>query len=421
VLAKERKNGTDSNKYLVAYYVLDNRNDALSQTMILDKLSQLLPEYMVPGMLVQMETLPLTINGKLDKKALIDPDLNFSLGEYVAPTSEIETVICKIWQEVLGISRVGITDNFFRIGGNSLLAIRVAHRMNKSLKCDVKVADVFRLKTIQQLLITVQQAQELKIVKPHHYTYNCDLADLMFIHPGGGGCEVYQKLADLLAAKFNCIGIDNYNIYSEDKISSANKLANVYLSAIEQERILTIPVNLLGWSLGGTIAMEMAAILEMKGFENINVILLDTQVLDEISINFKKQIDIEQVYIKHFRSLALGNGAEVEYIEKIISCMAAESELERSTPSCQLKHTQIILFKANQADTRIKNETSKLLQKHFTALGSNNVELFADKVKVINLDCQHGNILEKYEVISNYILAEEINALKTNAFIIEAQ
>jgi thioesterase domain-containing protein len=421
VLAKERKTGTGSSKYLVAYYVLDNKNDALTETIILDKLSQLLPEYMAPGVLVEMDAFPLTINGKLDKKALVDPDFNFSADEYVAPTNEMEIVICKIWQEVLGISRAGITDNFFRIGGNSLLAIRVAHRMNKLLKCDVKVADIFRLKTIQQLLITVKQAQGLKIVKPYYFKYDVDSADLIFIHPGGGGCEAYQRLADVLAAKFNCIGIDNYNIHSEEKIGSATKLANVYLSAIEQDHILKKPVNILGWSLGGTIALEMAAILELKGFETINVILLDTQVLDEVSKKFKEQIDTEQVYIKHFRSLALENGAESEYIEKIISCMAAESELERATPSCHLTHTQILLFKASQADTRIKNDTSELLQKYFSTLEANNVERFADKVKVINMECQHGNILEKYELISNYILSEEMNDLKTSVFILEAQ
>ncbi len=152
VLAKERKTETGSTKYLIGYYVLDNSAHPLTQACILEELSKALPEYMLPAVLVAMDFFPLTISGKLDKRAL--PDLDFSSSEeYVAPATETEVSICRIWQSVLGLERVGITDNFFRIGGNSLLAIRVSHRMSKALHCHVQVADVFRHKSISQLLV----------------------------------------------------------------------------------------------------------------------------------------------------------------------------------------------------------------------------------------------------------------------------
>ncbi|MEP7141396.1 MAG: amino acid adenylation domain-containing protein [Ferruginibacter sp.] len=150
VLVKERKAVSGSTKYLVGYYVLNNSGDTLTQAGILNKLSQSLPEYMIPGAMVQMESFPLTINGKLDKRAMPDPD--FSSEEYVAPVTEKEETVCNIWQEVLGLDRVGITDNFFRVGGNSILAIQVSHRMSRALGCDTKVSDVFKYKTILQLL-----------------------------------------------------------------------------------------------------------------------------------------------------------------------------------------------------------------------------------------------------------------------------
>ena len=106
---------------------------------------------MVPAVLMEMGSFPTTINGKLDKKALPDPDFNSPTEEYVAPISETETAICNIWQVVLGLDRVGVTDNFFRIGGNSILAIQVSHRMSRILGCDVKVSDVFKYKTISDL------------------------------------------------------------------------------------------------------------------------------------------------------------------------------------------------------------------------------------------------------------------------------
>jgi len=159
VLARERETGSGSNKYLVGYYVLGNSQDTLSKTSILDQLSKVLPEYMVPGALLKMESFPLAITGKLDKKALPDPDFSSSEEEYVAPRSDTEAAVCKIWQDSLGLEKVGITDNFFRIGGNSILAIQVSHRMSKTLGSDVKVADVFKLKNIQMLLENVSVKQ----------------------------------------------------------------------------------------------------------------------------------------------------------------------------------------------------------------------------------------------------------------------
>lgn len=113
VLAKERKTETGSNNYLVGYYVLANSTDTLTESTIMDKLTQVLPEYMVPSSLIAMESFPLTVNGKLDKHALPDIDFNLSATAYVAPTTAIEKELCKIWQEVLGLDVVGITNDFF--------------------------------------------------------------------------------------------------------------------------------------------------------------------------------------------------------------------------------------------------------------------------------------------------------------------
>ncbi len=159
VLVKERRTETDSSNYLVGYYVLENIDNTISQTTILSKLSLILPEYMMPSVLVAMESFPLTINGKLDKRSFPEPDFHPLTREYVEPRSETEKAICEIWQELLGLEKIGITDDFFHIGGNSILAIQVSHRMRKGLGCDVKVADVFRLKTINSLIENITLIQ----------------------------------------------------------------------------------------------------------------------------------------------------------------------------------------------------------------------------------------------------------------------
>jgi len=153
VLARERKTDSGSTKYLVGYYVSDSEfdNTLLTPSFITDHLSGVLPEYMIPAILVPLETFPMTINGKLNKRALPDPEFT-SFEEYVAPSGETESALVKIWQEVLGVEKVGITDDFFRIGGNSILAIQVSHRMSQASGSEIKVADVFKYRTPARLV-----------------------------------------------------------------------------------------------------------------------------------------------------------------------------------------------------------------------------------------------------------------------------
>lgn len=138
VLAKEHKNSqghSTGNKYLVAYYIADS---ALDHNKILSYLETMLPEYMVPSVLVHLEQLPLTINGKLDRKALPEPEFK-SESAYVAPETELESRLCSIWQEVLGIQKVGIQDNFFKIGGDSILSIQLLAKLrNNGFECSIK-------------------------------------------------------------------------------------------------------------------------------------------------------------------------------------------------------------------------------------------------------------------------------------------
>jgi amino acid adenylation domain-containing protein len=164
ILIKERPTESGSNKYLAAYYTMYDSDDGLDQITILDKLSQVLPEYMIPTVFVVMESFPYTINGKLDRKAFPDPDFNKLTETFTAPTTDVEKAICNIWQEILGLEKVGITDDFFRLGGNSILAIQVSHRMSKSLECDVKVSDIFKCRTVVNLSNVLPENLQTEVV-----------------------------------------------------------------------------------------------------------------------------------------------------------------------------------------------------------------------------------------------------------------
>ncbi|NEO38505.1 MAG: amino acid adenylation domain-containing protein [Moorea sp. SIOASIH] len=134
VLAREDKFGT---KGLVAYIVVESETPEVSETEQIYKLKQYLkerlPEYMIPSRFVLLPQLPLTPNGKVDRKALPVPEMVSSVStEYVAPETEAEKVLTEIWKEVLGIEKVGIYDNFFKVGGDSIITIQIVTRAQKA-------------------------------------------------------------------------------------------------------------------------------------------------------------------------------------------------------------------------------------------------------------------------------------------------
>ncbi|MGB7605431.1 MAG: amino acid adenylation domain-containing protein [Lutisporaceae bacterium] len=134
VIAREDKDGSS---YLCAY-VSGTREFTIDELRAY--IGGELPEYMIPSYIVQLEKLPITTNGKVDKKALPEPKENIVTGiEYVAATNETEEILIAIWKEVLGIENIGINDSFFSLGGDSIKAIQVTSRLHKyNMKLDIK-------------------------------------------------------------------------------------------------------------------------------------------------------------------------------------------------------------------------------------------------------------------------------------------
>jgi amino acid adenylation domain-containing protein/thioester reductase-like protein/non-ribosomal peptide synthase protein (TIGR01720 family) len=158
VLAKEDNKGE---KYLCAYFVA---SEAVDVSLTRKTLSKSMPDYMVPSYFVQLDKIPLTPNGKLDRKALPEPELK-GTAEYAAPTNEIEEILTGTWSDVLGSEKISIDDNFFEIGGDSIKAIQIASKLQKH-RLKMEVNQVFLHKTIRQLAKYLKPLDEVKTGLP---------------------------------------------------------------------------------------------------------------------------------------------------------------------------------------------------------------------------------------------------------------
>ena len=199
VLVGEKKlTSNEENKYIIGYYISEEK---LNEEGIRDYLKDKLPEYMVPNILVKIKEIPLTINGKVDRKALPDPEFSNDEVGYVEPRNEIEKKICIIWKEVLGISseKIGIKDNFFRLGGNSILAIKLVSKLNRLLGSNVSVAAIFKSNTIERLTHCLECNTEDNIVidkaiitMPEQQKLSYAQERLWFIEKYEGGSNAYN-------------------------------------------------------------------------------------------------------------------------------------------------------------------------------------------------------------------------------------
>ncbi|NDI36677.1 non-ribosomal peptide synthetase [Chengkuizengella sediminis] len=158
-----------SDPYLCAYYVSEQK---LSASDIRSFLLSRLPDYMIPAYFMKVDKIPLTSNGKVDRKALPEPmmdrenDLNT-----VSPTNEIQKKLLHVWSETIGHEKIGIYDNFFEVGGNSLLLIRVHSKLEEHWPQQIKVTDLFSYPTIAKLSEFIQSKSTNKSELPIQFVH----------------------------------------------------------------------------------------------------------------------------------------------------------------------------------------------------------------------------------------------------------
>jgi amino acid adenylation domain-containing protein len=260
---------TRGDKRLVAYVVGQAEIEQLRAD-----LKRSLPGYMVPAAFVRLERLPLTPNGKLDRKALPPAKYSDHTPHLESPADTTELQVLLIWEELLGLSPIGVTQDFFDVGGHSLLAMQLVAEIKSRLKCDLPLASLFAGATIRQMAsgigkrrTNIGSSGPVVGLQP-----NGSMTPLFCVHPAGREVYTYIRLARHLGANQPVFGVPDL---SDDLGRPLTRIAAEHVDAIR-----TIqpegPYQLLGWSFGGKVAYEMAVSLEKQGQEVRFLGVLDT-------------------------------------------------------------------------------------------------------------------------------------------------
>jgi aspartate racemase len=259
-------------KRLIAYVVTAGGSTATADELR-HALQQRLPEYMVPAAFVFIDALPLTVNGKVDRKALPKPDSirRQNASAYVAPRSATEVRLAEIWADVLKLERVGIEDSFFELGGHSLIAVRLVAEMERQLGCSASVALLFKFPTIAQLAAELRswdadQRSPILAVQPKG-----SMPPFFCVH----GYAAYGAIARQLRPKWPFYGLGQHFSGRRVTRTRVEDQAKAHLQEIYAVQP-SGPYYLAGHSIGGLIAFEIAQRLRRDGHEVAFLGLIDT-------------------------------------------------------------------------------------------------------------------------------------------------
>ncbi|UBI40987.1 amino acid adenylation domain-containing protein [Streptomyces mobaraensis] len=265
-------------KRLAGYVVPELVGTTLDTAHLRARLGERLPDYMVPASVTELSALPLTLNGKLDWRALPAPAYTTgSSGR--APASPREEVLCELFAEVLGVDRVGVDDNFFELGGHSLMAMRLVSRIQSVLGAELGIRAVFEAPTAAGLAARVDGVSAGDSLRPLLALRESGTGTPLFcVHPASGLSWCYAGLLKRLPAGFPVHGIQA-RLLSEGGSApdSVEAMARDGVAAMRSVQ-KTGPYRLLGWSLGGLVAHAMAAMLQEEGEEVSFLALLDARL-----------------------------------------------------------------------------------------------------------------------------------------------
>ncbi len=270
VVVVRKENGDNT---LIAYLV-PAPHAQLSEAELRRSLAENLPGYLIPSAFVVLDALPITANGKLDRKALPAP-VHESSSSGRGPANPVEGVLCALFAESLGLDSVSLDDNFFELGGHSLLATGLVGKIKSSLGVELSMSDLFRAQTVAQLSALLDSRDSTNsegVLLP--IRTDGKGPPVFFIHPGVGLSWCYVGFTKHLR------GIPIYGLQARaasDASLLAPTLTDMAVDYLEQIREVCPrgPFRLAGWSFGANVAHTIAAMLQDAGAEVELLALID--------------------------------------------------------------------------------------------------------------------------------------------------
>jgi amino acid adenylation domain-containing protein len=323
VLVREDEPG---DKRLVAYVVADqeaeegdsgNKKAGLRISELREHMLGKLPEYMVPSAHVELEKLPLTHNGKIDRKALPQPDRDIPEEEYVGPQDATQETLCRLWQDVLRRDRVGIHDNFFKIGGHSLLAVQLTSRVRSAFAIEMPLSVLFATPTVARMAKHIAAANGHEGPRSSQVLVSIQSqgsrVPFFCVHAVGGQVISYAELSQEMGLEQPFYGLQSPPAnFSPESDISIEQMATLYNREIRSVQPVG-PYLLSGWSMGGLVAWEMAQQLMKEGETMGLLALMDTTPpsgyleaddrADEISMLARFALDMSRLVGKDPRPL----------------------------------------------------------------------------------------------------------------------
>ncbi|MEW1644026.1 amino acid adenylation domain-containing protein [Streptomyces sp. NPDC091219] len=247
-------------------------------------LARRLPDYMIPAAFLDLDTLPLNRSGKLDRPQLLRlaQESTSTQVNTAAPRDHVEHGLYRIWQRILLHPDIGVSDNFFEIGGTSLSAIKMAHAVTETFGRRLPVGEVMTRPTIETLAALLREDGTARAPGSLIEFRPGSGPRVVCVHPAGGTAFCYLPLATLLPESVALYGIQSPGVNpGEDLLPSVEAMAEEYLRLLPP--VGDEPLVLTGLSYGGLVAHEMGRLLAGAGHRAVSVVLLDTQATDDAS------------------------------------------------------------------------------------------------------------------------------------------
>ena len=294
-------------KRLVAYLVWDG-DPRIPIAVLKTRLAAALPDYMVPGVYVELDAIPITPNGKVDRAALPAPaQTRLELKDPALPRDATELRVVQIWQEILGVQAAGIQESFFDLGGHSLLAARLMAKVEREFGVRLPLSALFEQPTVAALAGLIRKKGEIESrsmvvpIQPRGL-----LQPFFCVHPAGGNVLCYAQLARHLGCDRPFYGVQAQGLSgTEAPHQKIEAMASDYIESVREIQA-DGPYLLGGWSMGGVVAFEMARQLEERGQQVDALVLIDSR-------NPRLDADLLQMNGFNFESFAYHIGLPFDH------------------------------------------------------------------------------------------------------------